>query len=319
MGILSVATITQEAFKSLQVKDPDTLYFITLSGDSDLNGLLYKGNKPISGSSVVYVRSASANPTYTYAGETKPYTEDLTDTIQGMNGQVLYVVFLDSSEEVVSIQTWIWDDTKWIKQLSNDGGVVTNYENLDNKPQINGVELEGNKSASNLKLQDKFANLYAEDEYEFLHFDRDIHFAREAVEGYENVNFYTHMLPKFDDVQTRQPLLPTEDKDAVCKKYVDNHHDDTKQDKLTAGTGISINNNIISATGGGGCEITGLSLSGTILTIVTTEQNLTLDLAPIFDTRNFVYYENGQSIYQVGSTLIINSATVTQSDSTLIF
>lgn len=93
--------------------------------------------------------------------------------------------------------------------------------------------------------------------------------------------------------------------------------DDIKQDKLTAGTGISISNNVISATGGGGVEkflvtITSVNFTnhtftsdktfdeikaayeaGKIVYLTTTFDNVTylVPLADVFDDNNAYYLD----------------------------
>ena len=70
--------------------------------------------------------------------------------------------------------------------------------------------------------------------------------------------------------------------------------------------------------GGSGAGITGLTLNDTMLTIQTTNGDVSLDLSPIFDTRNFVYYEDDSEqidIEQNGTVLYIRSnVTVTQNN-----
>lgn len=47
---------------------------------------------------------------------------------------------------------------KWSKvKSSSSGGGTTDYTDLTNKPKINGVDLAGNKSTSDLKLLDEDA------------------------------------------------------------------------------------------------------------------------------------------------------------------
>lgn len=79
------------------------------------------------------------------------------------------------------------------------------------------------------------------------------------------------------------------------------------------------------APSGNGVTVNAMTLGGTVLTLVTSGGNVMVDLAPIFDTRNFVYYEDGESggddengVVQTGNVLaIINDVTVTQTDSVL--
>ena len=74
-------------------------------------------------------------------------------------------------------------------------------------------------------------------------------------------------------------------------------------------------------TGTGGDTIYNLGLNGTVLTIATDKGNFDIDLAPIFDTRNFVYYSDGEAavgIELIGSALYIRSGVaVSQSGSAL--
>ena len=53
--------------------------------------------------------------------------------------------------QVLSKKTDSDYDTEWVDQ-SGGGGGTTNYNRLTNKPQINGVELAGNKSTSDLNI-----------------------------------------------------------------------------------------------------------------------------------------------------------------------
>ena len=62
---------------------------------------------------------------------------------------------------------------------------------------------------------------------------------------------------------------------------ISNHHDSTKQDKLTAGSNITIENNVISATGGGEPDayIKSAAVNGNKLTL-TNKDNTTVEFEP---------------------------------------
>lgn len=70
-----------------------------------------------------------------------------------------------------------------------------------------------------------------------------------------------------EDVEAEIPSLDG----YATEQYVNNHHDSTKQDTLTAGTNISIVNNVISASGGGS-EVSGTN-DGTNWTSITIDDD----------------------------------------------
>ena len=55
--------------------------------------------------------------------------------------------------------------------ISAEGGGVTSYENLTDKPSINDISLEGNKSASDLGLQSLIYNYFTVENNEYLSYD----------------------------------------------------------------------------------------------------------------------------------------------------
>ena len=70
-----------------------------------------------------------------------------------MNNEILTME--NDCEEFVIIEP----TTKEIVTFEENTGGTSNYEYLTNKPQINSVELVGNKTSSELKLQDEMEAL----------------------------------------------------------------------------------------------------------------------------------------------------------------
>lgn len=63
----------------------------------------------------------------------------------------------DSEEELVTVEE---DAEEEVTTLEEDiGGGTNNYNNLNNKPKINNVELVGNKTSKDLKIQDEMESL----------------------------------------------------------------------------------------------------------------------------------------------------------------
>ena len=105
-------------------------------------------------------------------------------------------------------------------ELQNGSGGTSDYNDLKNKPSINGVSLLGNKTLSALGIQPK--GEYVEDA---LYVHTDNNYTTDEKEKLSTLNNY-------DDTSIKLTLA-------------------SKQDKLTAGTNIVIEDGVISATGGG--------------------------------------------------------------------
>ena len=146
---------------------------------------------------------------------------------------------------------------------------VENYDLLQGKPQINGVELLGNKTSSQLGLQESLtvgANINISNgvisaidtkDYNDLENlptiptkESDLtHDMGYLTEHQSLANYYTK-----SQVDTQitgvEAEIPTTTSDLVNDSgYITSaYHDNTKQDNLTAGRNITINNNVISAT-----------------------------------------------------------------------
>lgn len=66
-----------------------------------------------------------------------------------------FVTFENDYDELVVIE----DDSTEIVTLEENTGGTNNYEYLTNQPKINDVTLIGNKTSSDLKLQDEMEAL----------------------------------------------------------------------------------------------------------------------------------------------------------------
>lgn len=108
-------------------------------------------------------------------------------------------------------------------ELQNSSGGTTDYNDLKNKPSINGVSLLGNKTLTALGIQPK--GTYVEDA---LYVHTDNNYTTEEKEKLSSLNNY-------DDTSIKLTIA-------------------SKQDKLTPGTNIVIEDGVISAIGGGGGE-----------------------------------------------------------------
>ena len=120
-------------------------------------------------------------------------------------------------------------------EVINDGG-THDYNELDNQPQINGHTLEGNKTNEQLGIPVYSAgeNITISDDYVISATGGGGGGAVSSVNGYTgDVVLTTSDLENTSDYQTGAQV-----QNAIAGK----------QDKLTAGTNIQINNNTISAT-----------------------------------------------------------------------
>ncbi len=84
--------------------------------------------------------------------------------------------------------------------------------------------------------------LPADDCYQNYAIDNGMNYDKTQVQGCGNT------IPTRDVRGNLWTGTPIAEQDCVTKKYVDEYHDITKQDKLTAGNGIKIDNGVISAT-----------------------------------------------------------------------
>ena len=119
-------------------------------------------------------------------------------------------------------------------------GEVDNTSDI-NKPISNAVQLALNLKADKTEVYTK-----EESDEKFLTEHQDISGKADkatTLEGYGITDAYTK-----SEVNNLIPTL----EGMATEEYVNNYHDATKQDKLIAGKNITIENNVISASGSGG-------------------------------------------------------------------
>ena len=192
------------------------------------------------------------------------------------------------------------DGSQDIVNLYDGEGAITNYEVLDNKPSINGVELTGDKSLDDLNIQEKG---------DYLTNETDPVFKQSASYGItsqdiKNWNNKSEFSGNYDDLNGK-PTIPTKtseltnDSDYITgipseyiteseleeKGYLTEHQDISgKQDTLVSGENIkTINGNsilgsgniTIESSGGGITEIP--IASNTTLGGIKVGANLTIE------------------------------------------
>ena len=149
------------------------------------------------------------------------------------------------------------DGSKEIVNLYDAEGAITNYEMLDNKPSINGVELVGDKTLEELNIQEKG---------DYLTNENDPLFKQSASYGItsqdiKNWNNKSEFSGNYDDLNGK-PKIPTKTSELINDSgYINEHQDISgKQDVLISGETIKTINNQ-SLLGSGNITIT--SESGT--------------------------------------------------------
>ena len=123
---------------------------------------------------------------------------------------------------------------------------TTDYDDLINKPSINGTTLEGDVSLEDIGIGSVFTIKGSVSTPEDLpatgNSIGDVYYVESVMAGYVWI--------EVDNVERWEELgEPIDLSSYYTKTETDNLLDD-KQDTLTAGTGIDITNNVISATGG---------------------------------------------------------------------
>lgn len=91
--------------------------------------------------------------------------------------------------------------------------------------------------------------------------------------------------------------------------FVEGYHDATKQDKLTAGTGIKIENNVISATGGGG-GTAGVSSIGGVDGEIVLGDNLHIDGQVLSATNTVTTIAGVSGTIELGTGLSMEGVTL---------
>lgn len=155
----------------------------------------------------------------------KVQVEESKNILSGVGEEkIFYFIPKDTQTPKNGYDEYIYANSKW--ELVGSTDIDLNYELLSNKPQINGVELVGNKTSAQLGLQKELT-------------------AGENVTIDENgVISATGGVTDYNDLENKPQInghALSGDKSAS---------DLGLQDKLTAGTNINIDeNNVISASG----------------------------------------------------------------------
>ena len=127
---------------------------------------------------------------------------------------------------------------------------TTDYEDLINKPSINGTTLEGDVSLEDIGIDNVFTIKGSVSTPEDLPMTGnsigDVYYVESVMAGY--VWIEVSGTERWEELGE-----PIDLSDYYTKTETDSLLDD-KQDTLTAGTGIDITNNVISASGGSGIE-----------------------------------------------------------------
>lgn len=186
------------------------------------------------------------------------------------------------------------------------GGGTSNYEDLTNKPQINDVELVGNKSLSDLgiAIPTELSQLTGDTTHRVV--------TDEQITSWNNKSNFSG---SYTDL-TNKPTIPTKtsqlDNDSgFITSYTETDpifsasaaatitaEDITawngKQAKLTAGTNITISEeNVISATGGGGSE--GVVINGSNYSSSTVIEKVNAEFQKFNNGEPYHIYWQGSS------------------------
>ena len=130
------------------------------------------------------------------------------------------------------------------------GTGTTNYNNLSNKPKINDVELTGNKSLEDLGIETPDVDKAYVDE-EIARVEAEIPEVPTNVSAFTNDAGYLTSHQDISNLATKTELTAETTAREASETALTNAIN-TKQDELTAGTNITIVDNVISATGGSG-------------------------------------------------------------------
>jgi len=122
------------------------------------------------------------------------------------------------------------------------GGGTTNYNQLSNKPQINSVTLQGNKSSADLGLAGLEGNTFTQTQK----VNAAAYAGMKLQDGSDPTTVFT------DFGKTGMYISDGDGVETLAYKNIANKTELAgKQDTLTAGENITIVDNVISATGGG--------------------------------------------------------------------
>lgn len=94
-----------------------------------------------------YYRYNAATDSFDYIGTTRAYTDFI-----GTSGEMAGASGLVPAPQATDVDKYLKSDGTWAT-VSGGGGGTTNYNSLTNKPRVNNVTLQGNKTLSDLGIQ----------------------------------------------------------------------------------------------------------------------------------------------------------------------
>ena len=179
------------------------------------------------------------------------------------------------------------------------GGGTSDYEDLENKPQINGVELVGDLSTEDIGIDipevptnvSAFTNdagyLTSHQDISGLATKQELQAVEEEIPTVPtNVSAFTNDAGYLTSHQSLSAYRTSAEQDII---------DNGKQGTLTAGENITIENNVISASGGGGSEVSGTN-DGTNWTSITIDDDTYAIPSGGGSSEGAVRYDEAQSL-----------------------
>ena len=177
------------------------------------------------------------------------------------------------------LDEWVCYITDDFVQTDTSG--TRNYNELENKPTIGGIELKGNKELGELGIQSKLTageNITISEEgvisaisNSSSELPTDVYTKTNLVAG-TNIEIVN---PTSDD--SKHIINNTLSNLSQLKNdtgFVTDEVLETKQDKLTAGNGITIENNVISSTAAGGSSTFEMDYDETTKTLIFSNGDL---------------------------------------------
>lgn len=95
-----------------------------------------------------YYRYNAATDSFDYIGTTRAYTDFI-----GTSGEMAGASGLVPAPQATDVDKYLKSDGTWATVSGGGGGGTTNYNSLSNKPRVNNVTLQGNKTLSDLGVQ----------------------------------------------------------------------------------------------------------------------------------------------------------------------